>query len=335
MTRNHPLPGGCGTAVVVVDAGNSSTSVARYQAGRVSRMVSIRGGLRSCPAACRDAVRRAAAGVPPRGAMLASVVPALNTAWRRLLEREAGGRVVVLRHDLPLPFRLDYRHPETTGADRLANVAAALARHGAPALVVDIGTAVTYDLLSADRRFFTGAIGPGPEIMARALHDHTAQLPLLEWWRRRPPPLPKDTAGAMSFGIEAAFLGALRETVLRLRPLLGRGAHLVATGGFARRFIPALEMGFVVEPDLTLAGLGLLFDFQLEARPPPVDRKTSSGGHASAKSGNRKRETRGQKGGKSILEAPVAALPVRVVAPAVLRPEGFAGTSPRQPAEGE
>ncbi len=252
--------------VLVIDVGNSSATLARYRRGRVSRIVAVAGGLREQPAACREALRRAAAGARPRGAMLASVVPAVDAAWRRLVRRETGLAAVMLRHDLRLPVRLDYRHPETTGADRLANMAAAVARNGAPALVVDIGTAVTYDLVSADRRFFTGAIGPGPEIMARALHDYTAQLPLIEWWRARAPRVPKDTAGAMRYGIEAAFCGTVRETVLRLLPLLGGPgkAHLIATGGFARRFIPPLKMDFTVDPQLTLFGLGWLFDYQRE-----------------------------------------------------------------------
>ncbi|MDD5705402.1 MAG: type III pantothenate kinase [Kiritimatiellae bacterium] len=251
-------------AVLVIDVGNSSTTLARYQAGRVSRVVAVKGGIRAAPEACRVALRQAAAGKPPAGVMLASVVPAVNAAWQRLARRETGLMPTVLRHDLRLPVRLDYLHPETTGADRLANVAAAVVRYGVPAMVVDIGTAVTYDLISSDRRFFTGAIGPGPEILARALHDYTAQLPLLEWWRRRPPRVPKDTDGAMSYGIEASFCGTLRETVIRLLPLLGKGARLIATGGFARRFVPPLGMDFVIDPNLTLFGLGWLHDYQTE-----------------------------------------------------------------------
>lgn len=252
--------------VLVIDVGNSSTTIARYRRGRISRVAAVAGGLRAQPAACRAALLHAAAGAPPRGAMLASVVPAVDAAWRRLVRRATGLAVTTLRHDLKLPVRLDYRGPETTGADRLANVAAAVVRYGAPALVVDIGTAVTYDLVSADRRFFTGVIGPGPEILARALHDYTAQLPLIEWWRAPAPRVPKDTAGAMRFGIEAAFCGTLRETVLRLLPLLGgRGkAHLIATGGFARRFILPLRLGFTIDARLTLFGLGWIFDHQQE-----------------------------------------------------------------------
>ena len=144
------------------------------------------------------------------------------------------------------------------GADRIADMAAAALAYGAPALVVDIGTAVTYDLLSADGRFFTGVIGPGPEILARSLHDYTALLPLVEWWRREPPSVPKDTEGAMLFGVDAGFRGVVRETVDRLMPHVGAGANLIATGGFAQRFIPELRLRFNIDPDLTLRGVGFL-----------------------------------------------------------------------------
>lgn len=253
------------SCVLVIDAGNSSTAIALFGAGgdSIAARTAVRGGISAARGACAVAIRRAFAAADKAGfsveaAMLASVTPAVNDAWRRLVREEAGLDLGFVRHDMPLPFTFGYPHPETTGADRIADMAALATLHGGPAMVVDIGTAVTYDLLSRDGVFFTGAIGPGPEILARSLHDYTAQLPLVEWWREAPPSEPKDTAGAMLFGVDAGFSGALRETATRLLPLLGDGATLVATGGFAPRFVPAVEMNFILDPDLTLKGIGLL-----------------------------------------------------------------------------
>jgi type III pantothenate kinase len=223
----------------------------------------VRGGISAARGECAVAIRRAFAAADATGevvarAMLASVTPAVNGAWERLVREEAGLVLDFVRHDMPLPFRFGYAHPETTGADRLADMAAAMILYGAPSLVVDIGTAVTYDLLSADGVFFTGVIGPGPEILARSLHDYTALLPLVEWWKKSPPAVPSDTEGAMLFGIDAGFCGVFRETVSRLLPLLGSNPRLVATGGFAERFAPPSGFDFAIDPFLTLKGIGLL-----------------------------------------------------------------------------
>ena len=246
-------------SVLVIDAGNTSTSLARYEEdGRITARSHIRGGLLGDRPGCEEAVRRALDGSTPDRAMMASVTPRLDPAWRTLVRNVAGLDLRFVRHDTPSPVRIGYPRPETTGADRIANVAAAAALFGTPAIVVDIGTAVTYDLVSPEGVFFTGVIGPGPGILARSLHDYTALLPEVEWWEKEPPRLPQDTEGAMLYGIEAGFRGAVRETVASLLPLVGPDAKLVATGGFAPRFVAPLGMGFAIDVDLTLKGVGLL-----------------------------------------------------------------------------
>lgn len=252
-------------STLVIDAGNSSTTIAlfRSEGAAIEAVTPVRGGISAARGACAVAIRKVFAaadayGEPVLSAMLSSVTPSVNGAWERLVREEAGLELGFVRYDMPLPFTMDFPHPETMGADRLADMAAATVLHGAPALVVDIGTAVTYDLLSADGCFFTGVIGPGPEILARSLHDYTALLPLVEWWKNEPPAKPMDTEGAMLFGIDAGFAGAVRETVSRLVPLLGEGAHLVSTGGFAKRFTESLGLGFTADPYLTLRGIGIL-----------------------------------------------------------------------------
>jgi type III pantothenate kinase len=251
-------------ASIVVDVGNSSTAIGRYAAGRVTRVTHVAGGIVRAPDACADAVRRAATGGVD-AAMLGSVVPAVNASWRRLLRRVAGAEAAVLDHRFDLPVKLDYPNPETTGADRIANVVGAVIRYGAPVLVVDIGTAVTYDLVSADRRFFAGVIGPGPQMLADALHEKTALLPRIEL-RGPCPRKSRDTVSAMRIGVEVGYRGLLRETVAWLRPLLGRRAVLCATGGCARRYIPPLGLAFRIDPTLTLFGLGWILDYREKQR---------------------------------------------------------------------
>lgn len=252
-------------STLVIDAGNSSTTIALFhtEGARIEAVTAVRGGISAARGECAIAIRKvfAAADIakePVTKAMMASVTPSVNGAWERLVQEEAGLDLEFVRYDIRLPFTLDYEHPECTGADRLADMTAAAVLYGAPALVIDIGTAVTYDLLSENHRFFTGVIGPGPEILARSLHDYTALLPSVEWWKKEAPIEPKNTEQAMLFGIDAGFTGVIRETVMRLQPLVGNNAHRVITGGFAQRFVDKLGMDFIVDRDLTLRGIGIL-----------------------------------------------------------------------------
>lgn len=252
-------------ASIVIDAGNTSTTIALAFGpdAEIAAKTAVRGGISAGRGECAVALRRAFANADSRGftvsgALLASVTPSVNDAWARLVREETGLALGLVTCATRLPYTIDIPHPETMGADRIADMAAAAVLYGAPALVVDIGTAVTYDVLSSDRRFFTGVIGPGPEILARSLHDYTALLPEVEWWRSKPPDAPANTEEAMLFGIDAGFTGMMRETISRLLPLAGEGAHLVATGGFARRFIPQTGYDFSIDDSLTLRGIGLL-----------------------------------------------------------------------------
>lgn len=252
-------------AIIVIDAGNTSTTVAlfRSEGAAIEAITAVKGGINAshdlCASALRNAISAAeASGLPVSACVLSSVTPAVNGKWDALVREVTGLQLNLVRHDMPLPFTLDIPRPETMGADRIADMAAAAFLYGSPALVIDIGTAVTYDVMSSRRSFFTGVIGPGPEIIARSLHDYTALLPHVEWWNRQAPEIPCDTEGAMLFGIEAGFCGMVRETVRRLLPLAGQNAKLVATGGFAARFVSQLGMDFTIDPYLTLRGIGLL-----------------------------------------------------------------------------
>lgn len=252
-------------SALVIDAGNTSTTLALYRSGEktIEASVPVRGGISAARGECAKAIRRVFAAADAHGeavsfAMLSSVTPGVNESWRRLVREESGLELSMVRHDMPLPFAIGVPVPASVGADQIADMAAAVMLYGSPSIVIDIGTAVSYDLISEDGRFFVCVIGPGPEILARSLHDYTALLPLVEWWEKEPPQLPNDTEGAMLFGIDAGFCGTIRETVKRLLPLSGNSTRLIATGGFAPRFVSQLGMDFIIDRDLTLKGIGLL-----------------------------------------------------------------------------
>ena len=162
----------------------------------------------------------------------------------------------VLRSDMPLPIRLDYRTPETLGADRVADACGAWALHkGEDCLVVDAGTCITVDFLDRDGAYHGGAIMPGVRMNLQALHTFTAKLPLIELEPgRKAPVLGRSTEESIVAGTLGATLLALAGYVALYRqkcPAL----HVLLTGGDAPLLAQGVGAGWEQVPHLTLIGL--------------------------------------------------------------------------------
>jgi type III pantothenate kinase len=153
---------------------------------------------------------------------------------------------------------IDYPKPETIGADRLADAAGAVARYGAPVLVMDFGTALTAAVVTSDRVWRGGVIAPGFPLMRDYLFERTAKLPRMELGRGAAPKIGRSTEGAMRFGALVGYRGMVREIAETLRRNFGEDFKLVATGGFARWALRGAGMPFAIDPTLTLFGAGLV-----------------------------------------------------------------------------
>jgi type III pantothenate kinase len=160
-----------------------------------------------------------------------------------------------------MPVRIDYPRPETIGPDRLANACGGVARYGAPLVVADFGTALTFDMVTADRRYVGGVIAPGLPLMTDYLYERTALLPRLKLGGACPR-IGRSTKGAMRIGAHIGYRGMVREIVNHLSRSWRTPPHLCATGGYARWAIQGLDMPFVIDPTLTLFGLGCIFEAQ-------------------------------------------------------------------------
>src|SRR4029077_3748638 len=149
---------------------------------------------------------------------------------------KAAGKTGVLWLDstLKLAVGIDYPAPESIGADRLANAAAVAALYGCPAIVVDFGTAVTFDIVSARRNYIGGVIAPGLEAMTNFLYQRTALLPKLSLKEPRRA-IGRSTIHAMRSGAIFGYRGLIREILLRIKAERFRGekVHVIATGGYA------------------------------------------------------------------------------------------------------
>jgi type III pantothenate kinase len=163
---------------------------------------------------------------------------------------------------------IDYPQPQTIGPDRLANAVAARHRFGAPALVVDFGTAVTFDVVDRAGNYAGGIIAPGLAAMTDYLHEKTALLPRIRI-REVNSPIGKSTEQAMLVGAVQGYRGLIRELILELkRELKVQRLPVVATGGYARLIASKLPEITAVDPLLTLEGLRLVWQANQKASPP-------------------------------------------------------------------
>lgn len=203
-----------------------------------------------------NVLRRILSGHEVETIVVSSVVPKKNKA----ISAGAGrARVLFLNPKLDLGVGIDYPKPRSIGADRLANAAAVAQLYGVPAIVVDFGTAVTFDVVSAAGDYVGGVIAPGLEVMTNYLYQRTALLPKLTL-REPPRAIGKTTRDAMMSGAVFGYRGLVREILGRLTAenFPRKKPHLVATGGYAQliaRKLPEIE---AVHPNLTLEGLRIV-----------------------------------------------------------------------------
>lgn len=211
-----------------------------------------------------DAIFRSGPGIA--GVAFCSVVPAINRRLREVLSQATRLPVFQLTHEALIGVPITYPKPSEIGQDRLANAAAAHALGGSPAVVIDSGTAVTFDVITQHGGYEGGIIAPGLEVTRRYLHERTAQLPLLDDSLAIKGMIGKSTTEAMRIGTVVGFPGliqALLDGVLD--ELAARGeppARLFITGGNAAFLETRLRQSVLVVPDLTLLGLAAAYRLQ-------------------------------------------------------------------------
>ena len=245
--------------LLAFDVGNTSVKCAVLDGGTVEPVVRVA----TRPTAdlaqrLRHALDAAASdGKVPKGVrcVVSCVCPAAAPAVSALCEG-LGMRAEFLGRDLPVPIPTRIPEPGKVGVDRLLLALGAVGLAGAPCIVVSAGTAITVDLVDADGAFAGGAIAPGFGLCARALHEGTALLPLVE------PAVPEqdvgaDTPAALRSGIYRACAGGVLGLIVRYRGLAGcASAPVVVTGTDAHLLLPALpDRGTRHAPDLIFAGM--------------------------------------------------------------------------------
>jgi type III pantothenate kinase len=195
-----------------------------------------------------------------RSSIVSSTVPQLSEEWTAMAHRYLQHEMLVVGPTIRtgMPIRID--NPHEVGADRLVNAVAAYDRVGSTCVVVDFGTAITYDAISAAGEYLGGIITPGAEISIDALYERAAKLPKVELGEPRSL-IGKSTVDAIRSGIVYGFAGQIEGIVRRLRAELGANTAVLATGGLANALVPFVrETIDEVDDLLTLIGLRLIWE---------------------------------------------------------------------------
>jgi type III pantothenate kinase len=199
--------------------------------------------------------------------IVSSTVPQLSQEWAKMARRYLDHWMLNVGPEIRtgMPIRID--NPREVGADRLVNAIAAFARFARGCIVVDFGTAITYDAVSDQGEYLGGIITPGAEISLDALYERAAKLPKVELLEPRAL-IGKSTVEAIRSGIAFGFAGQVEGIVGRLRQELGEGTPVIATGGLAQVVVPFARATIdEVDDLLTLTGLRLIWERNAPAEP--------------------------------------------------------------------
>ena len=189
--------------------------------------------------------------------VIGSVVPSVTSILQGT-SAELGRRALVVDHTVNLGIQLDVEEPSQVGADRLCNAVAAHCVYGSPSIVIDFGTAITFDVLQNGGVYAGGVIIPGALLQAEVLARKTAKLPLVDV-RKPADVLGKNTVEAIRAGVFYGSIGGVRLVCERLRKELDQ-ARPILTGGGLELFREELDIEGVHDPHLTLRGLRLIYE---------------------------------------------------------------------------
>ncbi len=250
--------------LLVVDVGNTQTHFGTYRDDELVehwRFATVRESTADeLGAALRSLLElRGVTLADLDASIVSSTVPQLGPEWSTMAERYLSHEMLVVGPGIRTGMAIRYDNPREIGADRLVNAVAAYEKVRGACIVVDFGTAITYDPVSADGEYLGGIITPGVEISMEALTARAAALPRIDI---APPRslIGKSTIDAIRSGIVYGFAGQVDAIVRRLRGELGQDTETIATGGLAASIVPFTDTIDEIDDLLTLAGLRLIWE---------------------------------------------------------------------------
>ena len=196
-----------------------------------------------------------------KGIIIASVVPPLDSSLARMARRYFNMDALFVGPKTDTGIRVLYDNPNEVGADRVVNAVAAYQKYGGPCIVVDLGTAITFDVVSGNAEYLGGVICPGVGIATQALIAKTARLPMVDV--RAPEKLiGTNTVGSIQSGIDYGAIGMIDGILERLIAQTGAETKAIATGGQAHLIMRGSRYLKILDEDITLEGLRLIWERQ-------------------------------------------------------------------------
>ncbi len=206
-----------------------------------------------------------------KGVGISSVVPNLTNILERMSRKYFKCEPLVVGSGLELGIKIDYGEPKAVGSDRICDAVAGYKKYGGPLIILDFGTATTFDVISKDGVYLGGAIAPGVETGAADLQRRAAKLPRIEL-RFPAEVIGKTTVESMQSGIMFGAIDATEGIIRRIKSSLGSDAKVIATGGYATTMALRTDVIEHIEPALVLEGVRIIYEANRKRIPKSSSR---------------------------------------------------------------
>lgn len=254
--------------LLAIDIGNTNIKLGVFQGDKLEATWNLATGIHRTPdeygGIVLDLMERR--GIPASrisGVVLCGVVPPLLHTFVELCRRYLDTKPLVVEAGVKTGMRVRLDNPREVGPDRVVNAVAGQHLYGKPLIIIDLGTATTFDVVSQEGDYLGGAIAPGIGVAGEALFARTAMLPRIELVRPRQV-IGRNTVSAMQSGMIFGYIALIEGMIRRIEQELGAKAKVIATGGQAYQFVEEIAAIDVVNPSLTLIGLRLIYEMNKE-----------------------------------------------------------------------